>query len=56
MILHQCTKNYDYNIFGCRVMAWTDRLFWSNFCPPPLWGCKKLKFVKIKSLPKIMII
>ena len=33
MILHQGTKNYDH-MFGCRVMAWRDKPFWTNFCHP----------------------
>lgn len=33
MILHQGTKNYDH-MFGCRVMAWRDEPFWTNFCHP----------------------
>ena len=37
MISQQGTKNYDYMMFVCRVMAWTDKPFWDNFCHPQ-WG------------------
>ena len=33
MILQQGTKNYDH-MFGCRVTAWRDEPFWTNFCHP----------------------
>ena len=46
MISHQCTINYDHMIFGCKVMAWTDILFWSNFCPFISLGDLKTKIVK----------